>query len=442
MSKRKILSVFLLFISTLTACTTSNEPPHVSDSVSATPSYTAPPANNNDTLAAPFLKDEPYMITAQQGIVMTVGGETGDGCYSLDTYPDGTADIIYFDYSSEMCIRLSSDPNLGHDLSSTAYIPSFKGGSRCLVSGENLYVLKNGQPYTDPHVEGNDPTARLYCLNLDGSDRKTLEYGTNIVFQWDGGVAGDKNGNLYTVLLVVDSDSAKITSVLAKLGRDIEGYEALYSWEEPLSVKLVGVCDDGFVIQSQDTSSPSAPTKLILIRDQDEEQPLLDCSDLEVTSYTIYNNILYYTKNSDPNIYAQNLLDSSTSITYTPFYYQNLSPDLAMIQCEVRDNHLIIQYAYSEEQNSLFAALDLSSEEFTPLELYYGDEDNRTLVGIYAEGENDFLVCVGKFTRVRTDYGTDGTPFSFEQGFQDYVLISKSDYWNNIPNYRRFQYYD
>ena len=53
------------------------------------------------------------MLTAQQGIAMTVGGETANGCYSLDPYPDASADIIYYDYLTQECIRLSADANLG-----------------------------------------------------------------------------------------------------------------------------------------------------------------------------------------------------------------------------------------------------------------------------------------------------------------------------------------
>lgn len=291
-------------------------------------------------------------------------------------------------------------------------------------------------------MAGNDPTARLYCLNLDGSDRKVVEYGANMVFPWNGCVAGDKEGNLYTVLLIVDPDRAAAASVLAKLGRSLPTYETLHSWDEPLSAKLVGVCDAGFIIQVQDTSASSSHTELVLVRDGGKEQLLLGWSGLDITSYTIHKNVLYYTKNGDPFLYAQNVLDDSAPVRYDPYDAQGFTPNLVLIRCEARDDHLIVQYGGSEEPYSLYAALDLSTEEFTPLNLYHGEGEDKTLVGIYAEGKNDFLVCVGEFTRSRMDYGADGTPYTFEQGVEDYVLISKSDYWNNIPNYRRFQYYE
>ena len=443
MNKRKVLSLLVFAVTLLTACAS----PAGHGAASATPPAAAtPPVSVAERQDPP--QDAPYLLTAQQGIVMTVGGETANGCYSLDPYPDGTADIIYYDYATAQCVRLSSAPNTGHDPASTAYIPSFKGGARCLVSGDVLYVIKSGQPYTDPAAEGNDPTATLYCMDLDGSDRTVLRYGTNLVFQWDGCVAGDKHGNLYTVLLIVDKESTKTTSVLAKFGRDIEGYEVLYTWEEPVHAKLVGVCGTGFVVQLQDTGAPGLTTKLVLVQDKTESQPFLEWSGLDVSSYTIHNNVLYYTKNGDADLYTKTILQDTAPVCHAPFAYEDFQPTMALLPCEVRDDHLIVQYlgvqegVHTEKVQSHYAALDLDTNVFTPLNLYCGEGDDKTFVGIYAEGEHDFLVRVGKFTRTRTDYGTDGVPYRFEQGFEDYVLISKSDYWSNQANYRRFQYYE
>ena len=63
-------------------------------------------------------------------------------------------------------------------------------------------------------------------------------------------------------------------------------------------------------------------------------------------------------------------------------------------------------------------------------------------VGIFAEGEKRFPCSCWKIHTKRNDYGTDGTPFTYEQSFEDYVLIRKEDYWNSRPNYLRFKYYE
>ena len=195
----EILSLLLLMSHFLAGC---SEEYGYNSEVAATESATPAPTIIDEDAAetVPSSGEELHMLTAQQGIAMTVGGETANGCYSLDPYPDASADIIYYDYLTQECIRLSADANLGHDPASTAYIPSFKGGARCFVVGDYLYVIKNGQPYTDASVSGNDPTARIYSMALDGSDRKIQEYGSNVVFNWFGGVAGNGTDALFTIV--------------------------------------------------------------------------------------------------------------------------------------------------------------------------------------------------------------------------------------------------
>ncbi len=433
--RKKRMLAALLALGMLTACG-PNQEQGASQEPSAPPAQSAS-AQTEETQQGSA--GELRLLTSWQGIAGTLGGETAQGCYSLDCYPDGTADIIYYDYASAACIRLSADPSLGHDPVSTAYIPSYKGGARCLVSGENLYVIKNGQPYTDAAVPGNDPMARLYCMGLDGSNRKILEYGTNVVFQWDGGVAGDEEGNLYTVLSVVDRETVRTTSVLAKLGREVSGYQPLHTWEEPVAASLIGVCDEGFVVRLQDRNGAELVTKLVLIQpDGTEESTLLEWTDLDVTSYTIHENVLYYTKNAESGIYSKNVLNGQELPRYDTEKYEYFQPALTLIRCEVRDNHLILQLANPKASEAAYAALDLSTGALTPLNMYYGEGEDKSLVGVYAEGEEDFLVCVGSFTRTRTDQGPDGVPYSFEQGFEDYVLIKKATIGTIYPTTEGF----
>ena len=233
----EILSLLLLMSHFLAGC---SEEYGYNSEVAATESATPAPTIIDEDAAetVPSSGEELHMLTAQQGIAMTVGGETANGCYSLDPYPDASADIIYYDYLTQECIRLSADANLGHDPASTAYIPSFKGGARCFVVGDYLYVIKNGQPYTDASVSGNDPTARIYSMALDGSDRKIQEYGSNVVFNWFGGVAGNGTDALFTIVSIVDPQKAEVKSALVKFGRNLSGYEILYEWNDDVAEEL------------------------------------------------------------------------------------------------------------------------------------------------------------------------------------------------------------
>lgn len=383
-----------------------------------------------------------HLITSRQGIAMTAGGETPQGNYQLDPYPDGSADIIYFDYATAQCVRLSSDANVGHNEASTAYIPSCIGGARCLVAGEQLYVIKNGQPYS-ADIPGNDVAARLYCMNLDGSERKIREYGSGISFSWKSCVAADNKNDLYMMLNIVDrEDIDKNEMALSVLGAGVEGYKVIQSWPAAQAVDLVGVYSSGFVVSIKDAQDGKAFYKLEKLSvEGDFEGTLLEWEGREITSYTIYDNILYFTKADSPNVFCVDILTRSVKPPVLTGKYPAFKGDSVYILCEVRDRHLMLQLDSSEQESSVRVAYDLQESVFSPMNLYVGEGDDRLFVGIFAEGSEDFLVNVGKFTRTRSAVGTDGTPYTFEQGFQDYVLISKQDYWENRPRYQAFGYY-
>lgn len=348
------------------------------------------PARLSDDLSA---ED---MLTAQQGIAMTVGGETANGCYSLDPYPDASADIIYYDYLTQECIRLSADANLGHDPASTAYIPSFKGGARCFVVGNYLYVIKNGQPYTDASVSGNDPTARIYSMALDGSDRKIQEYGSNVVFNWFGGVAGNGTDALFTIVSIVDPQKAEVKSALVKFGRNLSGYEILYEWNDDVVANLVGTCDDSFIATITSKSDPTKTEWISISQERVLRDNLLgDEKESNITSYTIYDGIMYYTKEKSAAVYRYDILHDVHLESLETDEYEDFLPSRTMISCEVRDSHLILYLANEALYKGTYASVDLDTMQIAPLNLYAKENGEDVFVGIFAEGEKDFLVRVG-----------------------------------------------
>lgn len=438
----EILSLLLLMSHFLAGC---SEEYGYNSEVAATESATPAPTIIDEDAAetVPSSGEELHMLTAQQGIAMTVGGETANGCYSLDPYPDASADIIYYDYLTQECIRLSADANLGHDPASTAYIPSFKGGARCFVVGNYLYVIKNGQPYTDASVSGNDPTARIYSMALDGSDRKIQEYGSNVVFNWFGGVAGNGTDALFTIVSIVDPQKAEVKSALVKFGRNLSGYEILYEWNDDVVANLVGTCDDSFIATITSKSDPTKTEWISISQERVLRDNLLgDEKESNITSYTIYDGIMYYTKEKSAAVYRYDILHDVHLESLETDEYEDFLPSRTMISCEVRDSHLILYLANEALYKGTYASVDLDTMQIAPLNLYAKENGEDVFVGIFAEGEKDFFVRVGKFTRKRNDYGTDGTPFTYEQSFEDYVLIRKEDYWNSRPNYLRFKYYE
>ena len=167
-----------------------------------------------------------------------------------------------------------------------------------------------------------------------------------------------------------------------------------------------------------------------------------DEKESNITSYTIYDGIMYYTKEKSAAVYRYDILHDVHLESLETDEYEDFLPSRTMISCEVRDSHLILYLANEALYKGTYASVDLDTMQIAPLNLYAKENGEDVFVVIFAEGEKDFLVRVGKFTRKRNDYGTDGTPFTYEQSFEDYVLIRKEDYWNSRPNYLRFKYYE
>ena len=382
----EILSLLLLMSHFLAGC---SEEYGYNSEVAATESATPAPTIIDEDAAetVPSSGEELHMLTAQQGIAMTVGGETANGCYSLDPYPDASADIIYYDYLTQECIRLSADANLGHDPASTAYIPSFKGGARCFVVGDYLYVIKNGQPYTDASVSGNDPTARIYSMALDGSDRKIQEYGSNVVFNWFGGVAGNGTDALFTIVSIVDPQKAEVKSALVKFGRNLSGYEILYEWNDDVVANLVGTCDDSFIATITSKSDPTKTEWISISQERVLKDNLLgDEKESNITSYTIYDGIMYYTKEKSAAVYRYDILHDVHLESLETDEYEDFLPSRTMISCEVRDSHLILYLANEALYKGAYASVDLDTMQIAPLNLYATIAGDYVYLNLYGTG--------------------------------------------------------
>lgn len=106
---------------------------------------------------------------------------------------------------------------------------------------------------------------------------------------------------------------------------------------------------------------------------------------------------------------------------------------------EGRDNHLFLRLYDSGHNNAQAVTLDLNTQQFSPLKLYYEEYGAQQLVGIFAESENEFLVCTGKDSMQIEFKSPDGTPESGEMNYFIYKLIAKKDYWAGIPQYKEFE---
>lgn len=103
------------------------------------------------------------------------GGYAKDGFYYVSSAvrEDGSANLMYLDYTTMQTIYLCGQPNCSHDTEAcTSYLPYSAGGVLCSVVGEQLVLVFPGNVHSSasasstvlPHIE---------VMGLDGADRKT-----------------------------------------------------------------------------------------------------------------------------------------------------------------------------------------------------------------------------------------------------------------------------
>lgn len=103
------------------------------------------------------------------------GGYAKDGFYYVSSAvrEDGSANLMYLDYTTMQTIYLCGQPNCSHDTEAcTSYLPYSAGGVLCSVVGEQLILVFPGNVHSSapasstvlPHIE---------VMGLDGADRKT-----------------------------------------------------------------------------------------------------------------------------------------------------------------------------------------------------------------------------------------------------------------------------
>lgn len=87
----------------------------------------------------------------------------------------------------------------------------------------------------------------------------------------------------------------------SKIRRNLSGYEILYEWNDDVVANLVGTCDDSFIATITSKSDPTKTEWISISQERVLKDNLLgDEKESNITSYTIYDGIMYYTKKNLP----------------------------------------------------------------------------------------------------------------------------------------------
>lgn len=103
------------------------------------------------------------------------GGYAKDGFYYVSSAvrEDGSANLMYLDYTTMQTIYLCSQPNCSHDTEAcTSYLPYSAGGILCSVVGKQLVLVFPGNVHSAAPVSST-VLPHIEVMGLDGADRRT-----------------------------------------------------------------------------------------------------------------------------------------------------------------------------------------------------------------------------------------------------------------------------
>lgn len=303
-----------------------------------------------------------------------VDAETDEGAYAVGWYGDGSWDILYYEYASASCSHLSCDLAPEHDPDDTVCLPDANGNMACVVSGQNLYLLRTGFPYS----QKEDRSAFCDRMDLKGTNGTREELGDNLVIDLSLPMVGDAEGNLYFTGNLVDPETVTTQTALLKVGPGISGYEVLAQWEGE-EVVLAGAYGAGFVLDDRSLEESGLVHRFFTLDPETGAETPFSMDTTSIASYTIQEGILYYTLSQDGTIYRYDIRQGAALPQLTVTLPQGNQPSWARITGKVRDNHLLLSLGDLEGEDRLAGGLDLETGAFSPVTLgFEAENDWRT----------------------------------------------------------------
>ncbi len=414
-----------------------------------------------------FVNGDMRIISSQNGLIATAYASTPNGCYEVFAHPSGEGNILFNDYATAKLIYLSNQPNSTHDdETDTSWLPSTQGGCYPVVGGDKLYLFKLNTPGFIDQL-GEAGKGYIYQYNLNGTGKRTLaaiEDNENIS---GCGIAFDGK-NLYYISEMIAEEGAVASISIIQL--NVNTGEKTVVKDLPMTERhfIAGAAGGSLILKhiinpvkvsfedaQADFSEMYANQihRLTLCTPDGEEKDILQWKQDEI-SETIYRDNLVYWEAATGKIISKNIFTAQERVYVDsplkdgdgkPYDFISMSSDgfdgHVLFEAGVMVNDPEYDEAYPELAQKF--AIDLTTGELKELNLtendpLTGDERN---VSIYAEGEDVFFLHVSRKEYELVDYFEDGQLYTTNLIVNVPAIISKSDYWNNIPNFTLFEDY-
>ncbi len=437
----KFLAFGIICVLTLTACTQG----------AITQATTQDTANSEDTQGEITIAQDSsdiVMYSTRQDINESFANSTEYGYYKIEMKNFGSYNFIYTDYETAQRIYLCSTPNCRHnDETCTSYIPNMATGTLIPIE-EDMYFLKRSM------YEDSEGKLELLKMGLNGENQTlvaTFENTQSLI-----GQVGADATSLYMILSTYkepenDATIGITTYQLLKVNKQTGEITILK--ESETNYVLLGAYGRDLIFADIDHGASENYTLTELaqmeangVEPNNQAQWNIFGLNVDTLAETdifsfISNNLYPVIKESD--IYFINSATSTMEkinlqTKETILIAENLKPETGI--SNIYDEYVLIYY--TEDEQRVEAAINVETAEFTILSLGYPDSrgyEAPMLIKILAEFGDNFLVISGSEVQMQTLTNIDGSEQVMPIVVTKYSIISKRDYFANIPNYTQIK---
>lgn len=434
-----IVILFALFLTLLTACrdnSASSMGNHAGDQASNQPGNQA----GSQTADEPVQENtgSVALVTDPYGGLYRSGFGTANGFYDQFAVTGGSTNIIYTDYASAQRVYLCNQPNCAHnDDTCTSWFKIF--GDAVVFADNNsgkVFLLSSG--YADEPLGDEDVQGKIYAMNADGSDRKVL-YRLGGKESFTDAAAMD-NTYIYATVQYADEAAGGLKKEIRRINMTNGDASAVCQLEN-YSDRIFGAFGTSLVIQTTDESNRRY--YCADVHSGNKSDVLYEYNYLDgVRTEAVNGATLYSIREAAAPLYSVYSVDLQSGEE------KEIVPSLEVYNVDTLhidsffDNRMLIGMADNRDvQNIRFLLynVNLNANSLNTCELnfaFFQDTRNVTILSEYADS---FLVEMGVEQGQVTLVGNDGLPYTVEATIPQYALISKSDFWSNVPNYAPIQ---
>lgn len=364
------------------------------------------------------------------------GSSAENGYYYVQAREDGSINVLYMDYASKTRTVLCATPNCEHDNEMcTGWISSKQGGVVPLSTGEKLFLVSRGNDMVEPYIA----RPQVIQMDLNGDNRKQL-------LQLDANeelvppFLGNDNGIVCVYKNFQNTESGlqreeAIVYIDVKTG----DYTKLFSSSQE-EISIVGLTGDFILIQRYTAGKGSDlytfnvnTNEMTLLKESSGSQEKLFYTDLGYGTVDDQGKLYFYRAPEFKKEALQNLqIPLNEEWGLETLTFRESFDDKVIFEIfnpgETPAESTKERYGLSIKNNTL--------RELT-LQTDFGGV--KEPIEIIAYLQDRLLVASNLSLQDKLMIDKDGSAVHMDVISKQYSLISKTDFWNSIPNYEVFE---